>query len=260
VLDGDWTAKGDEQTWINARALELPGFAQLQIRSKDLSGGHTVFELVRLQLFPVPCGFRAVPTGRHVAPAAAAVLRVVEKHAAAARIGALPNTRELAEDEGVRGGFDNWNNEPGERISDWNERPYERSVNADVDAARTRTAAEYAIDFHESFGAHALAHGPTLGKRAKGRTDASSIDDGGGRAGRLLLRTASNAARAFRFEHGGGLEPANHRFKIAQRVEATNTLLAVDEVQPQSFPDEDERRPFARGARRRERRQRNGVG
>ena len=73
---------------------------------------------MRLELLPVARGFRAIAARRHVAPAAAAVLRVVEEDALAARIGAAAHAIQLAEDERVGRGLDDGDDESGERIAD----------------------------------------------------------------------------------------------------------------------------------------------
>ena len=48
--------------------------------------------------------------------------------------------------ERVGRGFDDGDDESGERVADWNERANERAVGAQIDAARAGAAAEHAID------------------------------------------------------------------------------------------------------------------
>ena len=74
--------------------------------------------------------------------------------------------------------------------------------------------------------------GPRSASDAQRGAHASRVDERGGGAGRLLLRATTNTARALAVENRRGLEPAHHRLEIAQRVEATESLLTVDEIQP----------------------------
>ena len=186
----------------------------------------------------MPRRFRAIAARRHVAPAAASVLRVVEEHALAARIGAAAHARQFAEDERVGGRFDDRDDETGERVAHGHERANERAVGTLLDASRAGAAAEHAIDLAESVEAHAIAERAAFGERAQRGAHASRVDERRGRAGRLLLGAAANAAGAFGVEHRGRLEPAHHRVEVAQRVEAANAELGVHEVEPEPLTDE----------------------
>src|SRR6185503_8371055 len=95
-----------------------------------------------LELLPMARGLGAITARGHVAPAAAAVLRVVVEDALAARIGAAANARQLAEDECISGRFDDGNDEARECIANRNERANERAVGSQLDAARSRAASE----------------------------------------------------------------------------------------------------------------------
>src|SRR5690349_15336242 len=120
---------------------------------------------MRLQLLAVARSFRAIAACCHIAPAAAAILRVVEEHALAARIGTTTDARQLAEDERVGGRFDDRDHETRERVADRNERSHEGSVGAKIHATRPSAAAEDAIDLDEAIVANAFAHRTTLGER-----------------------------------------------------------------------------------------------
>jgi len=203
-------------------------------------------------------GFGPVSTGRHVAPAAASIFRIVEKHALAPLVGAAAHARELTENERVRRGFDDGDDEACEGVTDGNERANERTVGAQVYAARSGAAAEYTIDFREPFGAYAVTHRAAFCECAQRAAHATCVHERCRRACGLLLRATANATSALGIEHGGRFEPAHERLKIAQGVEATKTLLTVDEVEPQPFADEHERRTFCRRAR--DVRDRGGIG
>src|SRR5262249_26278829 len=180
---------------------------------------------IRLELFPMTRGFGPVSTGRHVAPAAASIFRIVEKHALAPLVGAAAHARELAENERVRCRFDDGDDEARKGVADGDERANERAVGAQVNAARARAAAEHPIEPREAFGAYALAHRAACRERAQRAAHASRVYERGGRARGLLLRATANATGALGVEHGGRFEPAHERLKIAQGVEATKTLL-----------------------------------
>src|SRR5262249_9367910 len=179
---------------------------------------------IRLELFPMTRGFGPVSTGRHVAPAAASIFRIVEKHALAALVGAAAHARELAENERVGRRFDDGDDEAREGVTDGDERANERAVGAQVDAARSRAAAEHTIDLGEAFGAYAFAHRTAFCECAQRAAHASRIHERCGRARGLLLRATADATGTLSIEHGRRLEPAHERLKIAQGVEATKTL------------------------------------
>src|SRR4051794_2953511 len=101
---------------------------------------------MRLQLLPVARGLGAIAACRHITPTPTAILRVVEEHALAARIGAAAHARQLAEDQCVRRGFDDGYDESGECISDWNEGADERAIGTKIDTPSAGAAPEHAID------------------------------------------------------------------------------------------------------------------
>ena len=187
---------------------------------------------MRLQLLPMARGLRAVAAGRHIAPPAPAVLRVIEEHALASRIGAAAYAHELTEDQRVGRRLDDGDDESGERVADGHEGADEGSVRAEVDAPRSSAAAEDAVDLDETFVANAFTHRPALGERAERRADAAAVDESHRCAGRLLLRAAPNSTRALGVEDGRRFQPPNHTLEITQRVEAPEAVLAVHEVEP----------------------------
>src|SRR4029079_10740604 len=156
-------------------------------------------------------------------------LRIVEEHALAARIGTSAHARQLAEDERVGRGFDDGDDESGERVSDGHERANERPIGTEVDAPRAGASAEHAVDLDESLVAYAFAHRPSLGERAQRGAHTTAIDERDGRSGWLLLRATANAARACGVEHGAGFEPAHHALEIAKCVIAAKPMFAVHE-------------------------------
>src|SRR5262245_24302316 len=135
-----------------------------------------------LELLPMTRGLRAIPARCHVAPATASVFRVVEKHALAPLIGAATNARELAEDERVRGRFDDRDDKSGECVAHGDERPDERAVGSEIDTARARTATEHTIDLGESFGAYAFAHRAAFCECAQRAAHATRVHERSGSA------------------------------------------------------------------------------
>src|SRR6185503_16449664 len=130
-----------------------------------------------LELLPMARGLGAITARGHVAPAAAAVLRVVVEDTLAARIGAAANARQLAEDECISGRFDDRNDEARECIANRNERANERAVGSQLHAARSRAASEHTIDLAQAFRANALAHRSPLGERAERAANAAGVDE-----------------------------------------------------------------------------------
>ena len=196
-------------------------------------------------------GLRAIAAGGHVAPAAPSILRIVEEHALAARVRATAHAIQLAEDECIGRGLDDRNDESGERVAHGDERSHERAVAAELDATRTGATTEHAIDLGERVFAHALARWSAFGERTERTAHPARIDERGCRAGGLLVRSTPNAVAALGVEDERRLEPAHETLEVAQRIEASQAVLAVDEVQPQSLSDEHEGRAFGGRARRR---------
>ena len=96
-----------------------------------------------LELFPMPGRLGAIAARRHVAPAAAAILGVVEEHALAARIRAAAHAPQFAEDECIGGGFDDRDDESGERAGGIRRRAQQQPAGAAaalIDARRVRAA------------------------------------------------------------------------------------------------------------------------
>jgi hypothetical protein len=85
---------------------------------------------VGFELFAMTGRLGAIAARRHVAPPAPAVLGVIVENALAAWVGATAHARQLSEDERVRGGFDDWNDETREGVSHWHKRADECAVGA----------------------------------------------------------------------------------------------------------------------------------
>ena len=131
------------------------------------------------------------------------------------RVGASSHARQLAEDECVRSGFDDGDDEARESVTDGHEGANECSVGAKIDATRSSAASEDAVDLHETFIANAFAHRSALGEGAKGGAYSSAVDERDGRARGLLLCAPANSPGAFSVEDGRGLEPVDHALEIA---------------------------------------------
>src|SRR5258708_12827012 len=98
-----------------------------------------------MQLHPVPRGLRPVAAGCHVAPAAAAILRLVLKHPPASRIGTPAHAHQLAEDERIGRAFDDGDQNTGERIADGHEGADEPSAALNPPPPRSPPAPTYTI-------------------------------------------------------------------------------------------------------------------
>jgi hypothetical protein len=195
----------------------------------------------------MPRGLRAVPAGRHVAPAPATVLRLVLEHAPAPRIGAAPHASELIEDERVGGALDDGDEQTGERVAHGYERTREGAVGAQLDAARTRAATEHAIDLAERGESHVAREHPALGERTKDRAHAARVAEHGECSRRLLLRPPAHRRAALRVEHVCRLEPEHEPLEVVQCIGAADASVGVHEVEPQALRDEREHRPLVAG-------------
>src|SRR5581483_12142745 len=148
-----------------------------------------------------------IATRCHVAPASAAILRVVEEYALASWIGTAAHAGELAQNERVGRRFDDGDDEPGERIADRHERAHERAVGAELDAPCARASTEHAVDLREPFAAHALTRRAAFGEAAERGAHAARIDERRCGAGGLLLCAATDAAGALVVEHRRSFQP-----------------------------------------------------
>ena len=145
-------------------------------RLVERCGGFQVrLDLVLLP-FAVPRRLGAVAAGRHVAPAAAAVLCGIEEDPRATRIGATTDARQLAGDQRIGRRLDHRYYQAGESVTDGHERPGERAVRLEVDATRAGAAPEHAIDLAQCVEADSLADDAALGERTERGAYAARID------------------------------------------------------------------------------------
>lgn len=197
-------------------------------------------------------GLRPVAARRHVTPPASAVLRTVEEHTGAARVGAAANARELAEDEGIRRRLDDRDHEAGEGVSDRNERALEGAVAARLEATGAGASAEDAVDLVDGVEPNLHHVHPALGERPEGGTDAPRVSERRGSAGRLLKRPPADATPALSVQHRGTFEPAYERIEIPEEIDAAPAarVVGVDEIQPEPLAEKRERDDLRHGCER----------
>ena len=116
---------------------------------------------------------------------------------------------------------------------------------AELDAPRSRAAAEHAIDLAQRGEAHVAGEHAALRERAQDGAHAARVAEHRERARRLLLRAPAHRGAALRVEHVRRLEPEHEALEVVQRVGAAHTGVGVHEVEPQALGDERERGTFA---------------
>lgn len=130
------------------------------------------------------------------------------------------------------------------------------TIFTEVDAAGHGRPPQHAIDLGEGIQPDPFRLRATFGQLPQGGATSSGLDKGGGRAGRLLVRTAAHATRAFGIEDGGIHQEFDQRIEVAEQVDAVSTsgLVRVHEVKPESLPHTGElcaaRHPMRVAARR----------
>lgn len=187
--------------------------------------------------------FGSITARGHVTPATPSVLRAVIEYASAARVGAATHAGQLADDQRIRGRFDDRDHQSGEGIADRNEASRVCAIAATFDATRSRAPSENAIDLAQCLTADLLGGGRTraaLREHAQRATDTARIDERGSRSGRLLARAAAHAECTLSINEGRCLEPRHQRVEVTQRIRDAHRV-AIDEVQPEALAYEDER-------------------
>ncbi len=187
---------------------------------------------------------RAIAARGHVAPPAPPILRLVLEDATASRIRAASYPNELAEDEGIGGALDHWNQQARKGITDRNERAHERPVAPEFQPSRACTAPEHSIDLGHRLRTDVMRPDASLGQCPEHRAHAARIAQHGERAGGLLVRSPTHARRALRVQQVSTLEPAHESLEIVQPIISTKGTFRVYEIEPESFRDERERVPI----------------
>jgi hypothetical protein len=198
-----------------------------------------------MQLHTVPGRLGAIATRGHVAPPSPAILCLILEDAPAPRVGAAPNAPELIEDQRVGGTLDDGNEQASECVTHRDERARKSAVGAMLDSPRACTSTEHTIDLAQRGKADFGGDDSTLGHHPQHSTDAPRVAEHGERASRLLLRAASHRGAALRVEHVRSLQPEHESIEVVQCVSAAHSSIRVDEIEPETFGDERERRAIA---------------
>ncbi len=185
-----------------------------------------------MQLHSMSRRLGAIATGRHVAPAAPAVLRLVLKDASAAGIGTATHAREFGKDERVGRAFDNRDEETGEGVADGDEGPHKAAICLELQPPSAGAAAEDAIDLAKHVGAYVVRRDAALGESAEHGAHPPRVAKDGEGAGRLLLRAAAHGRGALGVEELGSREPADEALEVMERVRALGSRVGIHEVEP----------------------------
>ena len=191
-------------------------------------------------------GLGAIAAGGHVAPATTAVLGAVQEHATTAWVAAAADAAQLTGDQRVGTIVHDGHHQRGKGIAAGDEIPLVAAVRQDLETASSGTSAQDTIDLGHGFGACIRRDSAMFGECPERAAHPSRVEQCCGGTGGLLLGASHDGHPSIMIDHADSGEPLQHRREVSQRIapDAQFDVIGIDEVQPESITDENERTVF----------------